>query len=366
MSAGANIKTLLMAILLVILAPPAGHAGTIAQYTLLNPLLNASSTASSSQQLLVQNSGLVPTDTTPFQVMPERSAFDTPLKFRIFQKLPSRFWFSCVTEENGRWETNVYQTSSPGREDFVFRSLPNITAGWALSEHTNIYSNYFVIKDIYAAQGSLDSPTTMSLSMGLRRDFPIGKKTVIQFDTQARELWESARLNQADLMPAINLTRAITPHILFFSSILLQMRSHYLFEGPTREFDPFYNMGLVMSYKDWTFVITDTYVTNFRDPPFRNSVPPQGNVSMVADFEISHPISKRLQSLTAFIRAEPIWNWRSHYVPGQSGIDFRLYSGLRITINKPAFNGEINQLRATLRKSAQLMNQYSQNNTTPP
>jgi hypothetical protein len=205
----------------------------------------------------------------------------------------------------------------------------------------------------------------MSLSMGIRRDFPVGKKTVFQFDAQARELWETAGLRQSDLLPAVNVTRILTPHTLFFGSVLLQMRSAYPFQGPTRELDPFYNIGLAASYHSWLFTITDTYVTNFRDPPFRGSIPQNGVVNMIMDVEIAHPVSDRIPGLTSFIRAEPIFNWRSGYVPGQSGFDFRLYGGLRLTIAKPAYSSDINQLRAKLRGAAQMLNDMN-NKQSPP
>ncbi len=333
------------------------QAQLVSSHNALSPIqLNAPQNLD--QQFLRQNPSVLPTDTTPFQLNRARYGVGSQFQFRLFQKLPARFWFTAVTEESGRLETNAFQTAGSARQDFVFRSLPNITAGYALTERTNVYCNYFVIKDLYAAHGdALNFPTTMSLSMGLRRDFPIGTKTVLQFDAQARELWETAGLNQADLLPAINLTRIITPRVIFFGSVLLQMRSHYPFEGPTRELDPFYNIGMTASYRDWTFVASQTYVTNFRDPPFRGSIPSHGVVNMILDFEAAHPISQRIPGLVTFIRAEPIFNWRSGYVPGQSGFDFRLYGGLRLTIAKPAYNSDMDDLRTKLKRAAQLMKQ---------
>ena len=317
-------------------------------------------------QLLAQNPSVLPTDVTPFQLYRQRAAFGSMLKFRLFQKLPAPLWFTCVTEESNRWETNVFQTNSDGRQDYVFRSLPNVTLGYALGENTNVYSNFFVIKDLYAANGAaLNFPTTMSLSMGIRRDFPIKKRTVLQFDMQARELWQETHLHQADLLPAINLTRTITPNLLFFGSVLLQMRSRNLFQGATRELDPFYNIGLVFRRGDWNFSLADTYVTNFRSPPFSDSVPLQGNVSMILDFEVSHPVSRRIPGVVAFVRAEPIFNWRSQKVPGQSGYDFRLYGGLRFTISKPAYNAQIDQLRKQLIDTSKRINRINPTQSSP-
>jgi hypothetical protein len=294
----------------------------------------------------------VPTDVTPYQVVRERNNFGPMLKFRLFQHLPARFWFQAITEETQRWETNVYQTSYKGRNDYVFRSLPNVTAGYALTEHTNVYSNFFVIKDIYAAHSDLDFPTTMSTSMGIRRDFPVKSKTVLQLDMQARELWQTSHLHQADILPAINLTRIWTPNTILFGSLLLQMRSRNLFQGPQRELDPFYNAGIICRRGKWFFVAMGTYVTNFRSPPFSSSaVPPEGNVSMILDFEISRPVSK-IPGVMAFIRAEPIYNWRSHFIEGQSGYDFRLYSGLRFSVSKQEYGTQIDQLKKQLQETA--------------
>jgi hypothetical protein len=66
------------------------------------------------------------------------------------------------------------------------------------------------------------------------------------------------------------------------------------------------------------------------------------------------------------MRAEPIWNWRSHFIVGQSGYDFRLYSGLRLTLSKPAYNSDIKDLQAKLRTQAQQMKELREKNQTNP
>ena len=354
----------MLPLLLAIMHLPAG-AQSITNRGLLNtPQLSSIQLTDQATQSLSQNPSVLPTDVTPFQLNNERNAFASQTQFRIFQKLPAPLWFTCITEVTNRWETNVFQTSSNRRQDYVFRTLPNITLGYALGAHTNVYSNFFVIKDLYAAHGAaLDFPTTMSLSMGIRRDFPIGCKTVFQLDMQARELWQTSHLHQADLMPAINITRTLNRNTMLFGGTLLQMRSRDLFEGATRELDPFYNIGLAVRCKGWNFVAADTYVTNFRDPPFRGSIPLAGVVSMILDFEASHTVSKSLPGVVAFVRAEPIFNWRSQNVPGQSGYDFRLYGGLRFSLTKPAYNTDIADTRARLIKVLNKPNQPKTNDT---
>ena len=118
--------------------------------------------------------------------------------------------------------------------------------------------------------------------------------------------------------------------------------------APTREIDPFYTLGFFHSRGPWTFIATDTLVTNFRHGPFNDSIPAQSNVSMIADFEVNRPVVKRFPSLLAFVRAEPVFNWDSHRAPGLSGFDFRLYSGLRFVASKPSYYAQTQNLKKQL------------------
>jgi hypothetical protein len=294
----------------------------------------------------------VPTDVTPFAISGERSTFTPGYKFRVFQYLPARLWFNSTTEVSQRIDTNVFFTYSHPKFDYAFRALPNITVGYNVLKNTSVYCNYFVIKDTFAQHPALlNFPTTMSLSMGVRQDFPVGKKTNIQLDFQARELWQTSHLHQFDFIPALNITHVVNPNHIFFGSTLLQLRGREYFAAPTREIDPFYTVGYVYRRGKWTFVANDTLVTNFRSPPFHGSIPRQGNVTMIADLELSRPVVNKFPALVAFVRAEPIWNWSSHKAPGLSGFDFRLFTGLRLSLNKPTYFGAIEKLREQLLES---------------
>lgn len=291
----------------------------------------------------------IPTDVTPYTTTGERNLFAPEYKFRIFQSLPERLWFNTSTEVSQRLDTNVLFTYDRPKADYAFRVLPNLTVGYDIFKNTAVYMNYFVIKDVFARYGGLLTfPTTQSLSWGIRHTKQLGQKTILQFDMQARELWQTSNLRWFDFLPGVTLTHTITPRKIIFASALLQMRGANYFVAPTRELDPFYTIGYLASRGSWNFVVTDTFVTNFRDPPFTGSVPHHGNVSMITDIEINHPVTKRFPSLVAFIRAEPVWNWDSGKVAGISGFDFRLFGGLRFTINKPSYYGAIDNLRKQL------------------
>lgn len=294
---------------------------------------------------------ILPTDATRPYTGQERGVFENEkeTQFRIYQRLPKRLWFNSVTEVSQRLDTNVLFTSRDAQADYVFRALPNISVGYNVLENTSIYGNYFLIKDVFATHGFLTNPTTQSLSLGFRQNVPVGSKTNLQFDFQARELWQAQNLRQADLLPAVNVTHFLNPSTILFSSMILQLRGKEFFTGGQREIDPFFSAGAVYRKGAWVFSVTDTFVCNFRNRA--TAIPNQSNLSMIMDIEAARPISKKHPELMVFWRAEPIWNWDSNYAPGLSGFNFRLFSGLRLSLAKPAYHASINKLKKDIIKT---------------
>jgi len=344
-------RRLVAVVLLLLAAVPAarcqalsaGSAGAAAS-------LNTIRIAQANPQ--VPTPGVIPTDVTPIGITQEQSLFGQGVKFRIFQKLPERLWFNSTTEASYRLDTNVFFTSRNNKADGAFRILPNITIGYNLFKRFSIYTNYFVIKDLFANNARLlNFPTTQSLSLGFRQDVPITRRTNLQLDFQARELWQTSHLHQFDFLPSANLTHVFTPNFIGFGSLVLQLRGREFFVAPTREIDPFYTVGFLFRRGLWNFTATNTFVTNYRSPPFHGSIPQQGNFSMISDFEVSRPVHRKVPNLQAFMRIEPIWNWNSHYAPGLSGFDYRMFGGLRLSLNKPSYNASIDQLRQQLLES---------------
>jgi len=297
---------------------------------------------------VAQQSGpqLVPTDVTPFTVAPERNSFNPGSKFRLFQMLPERLWFTATTEASQRPETNVLFTANHAKADYVLRALPNITLGYNVLKNTSVYTNYFALKDLFAAHPILSVPTTQSLAWGIRHNKSLSERTNLQFDFQARELWQTTSLHQFDFLPGVTLTHRLARGDIAFASALLQMRGAQYFVAPTRELDPFYSVGYMRRRGAWTLSVSDTLATNYRNPLL--AVPHQSNISMISDIEVNRPVCKRLPSLLAFARAEPIWNAGAHNAPGLSGFDFRLFTGMRFTISKPSYYAAMDRMRSQI------------------
>jgi hypothetical protein len=308
---------------------------------------------------------LYPTDITPVNIGREQELFRPGRTFYFMQKLPSRLWFNAAAETSQRYESNVFLTKDHGRSDYVYRILPNITLGYNIAKHTSLYTNYFVIKDLFAGRSKLSFPTNQSLSIGIRHEVTLGTRSNLQFDFQARELWQLPHLRQFDFLPGITYTRVLTPSSVIFGNVILQLRGKNYFDAPTREIDPFYTIGYLRSYRSWVFSSAATLVTNYRHPPFNDAIPPFSNNAMVCDFEVSHPVTRKLPSLVAFARAEPIWNWSSKGFPGISGYDFRFFTGLRMTIVKPSFYSQMAKLHQQLKDVERLSPSQSNQQKAP-
>lgn len=294
------------------------------------------------------NPAIIPTDETPTHIGDEREQLVSPFKVRVLEHLPARLYLSAVTEVTNRFESNVLSTVNNPQRDYAFRALPNITIGYYLFPKTSIYTNYFLIKDVFANTGFLNRSTFQSVSGGLQHDRSLGKKTNLSLNYQIRELFQGDGLSQADMIPGFTLTHYFKPTLIGFFNGQLQMRSQYIFQGPTREIDPFYTAGLLYRRGEWAFTGTCTLVNNFRN---RNAVPPIPNSSIICDFEAARPVSrKRLPGLEVFARAEPIWNTQSHSAPGLSGFDFRIFGGLRYSIYKQSVYPELQYLKKQLKQ----------------
>lgn len=329
-------------------------------------------------QALPPSSTIIPTDTLPLPAVQNRLSFAENLQLRILQKLPARFYFNSTCEVSTRYETNpfqfpkkrslLHQLPPPGiirilnsfqqaqindiiglanNDDVVFRVLPNVTGGWTLTPRTRLYCNYFMIRDQLARNVRLNT-VIHSIGGGIQQDIPITSRGNLQAEFQFRELYQLHQQSVFDFLPGLTFSYVLTPRVVLFANALLQLRSKAFFQAPTKEIDPFYTWGGLYQRNGWTFSASSTFVQNFREPFRGNASIPVNNYSFICDFEISRRILKELPGLQAFVRAEPIYNFKSHNRPGLAGMDFRMFFGMRMALAKPALTSALEQLRQQL------------------
>lgn len=321
---------------------------------------------------------IIPTDTLPLPAVQNRMTFAENFQLRILQKLPARFYFNSTVETSFRDETNPFQFPKKeslmrqlprpeiwrqlnyfqqhqlydivglvARNDMVYRVLPNVTGGWTLTPRTRVYGNYFMIRDALMHEMRLNT-VIHSIGMGIQQDIPVTSRGNLQAEFQFRELYQLHQQSVFDFLPGLTMSYVATPRIVLFANALFQMRGKAFFQAPVKEMDPFYTWGGLYQRNGWTFSASTTLVQNFRQPFHGNSTIPVNNYSFISDYEISRRVIKQLPGLQAFLRAEPIWNFHSKDKPGLSGMDFRLFWGLRMSMAKPALTSALEQLRQQL------------------
>lgn len=338
----------------------------------------------SSRQLISQNqpasSSIIPTDVLPLPAAQERMSYGENIQLRILQRLPSRFYFNSSVENSFRYETNPYQFPTKrsflkqlpapstirqlnafqqaqifellgfvNNDDVIFRCLPNVTGGWTLTPKTRLFANYFMIRDQLAHNIRLNT-VIHSISGGIQQDIPVTRKGNLQAEVQFRELYQLHQQPVFDYLPALTFSYALTPRTIGFVNALLQLRGKRPFQAPTREIDPFYTFGMLHQRGKWSGTCTATFVQNFREPFRKNASIPVNNYSWIMDIELARRIVKQVPGLQAFIRAEPIWNYHSHNRPGLTGMDFRIFFGLRAAVSKAPLTAALQQIEEQLKE----------------
>lgn len=309
-------------------APGAVHA----QHNFVDPLLPASIAQSVSRPDEMQQ-----LDLTPIRI-PERGAafsnFDS-YKAKMLYRLPARMFFSGVCENSLRLETNVFQTSRNPQADLVYRVLPNLTVGYAVTRRTRVASNFFFFRDQYAAKDNVLSRNIYSVGVRADHDFTINDKTTMTAGLFCRELFfnlqNASTPPLSDIIPSAVVVRRVGQHGAVYGSVMGQVRFQKMLDR-FQEFDQFYSVGYVLRKSPWLFTTDCTFLTNFGNSNLRGG---NNNQVFVLTGEIARQLHRNIP-LAAFVRAEPIFNMGANSSPGLAGFNFRLYGGLRAEVSKPA------------------------------
>lgn len=276
-------------------------------------------------------------DLTPIKIPERGAAFSTfdSYKARMLYRLPARMFFSGTCENSLRLETNVFQTYRNPQTDAVYRVLPNLTVGYALTRRTRVSSNLFMFRDQYANRDSQLSRNIYSVGARVDHDFTINEKTTMTAGLFCRELFfqlhNSSTPPLSDVIPSLVTVRRVGNHGALYGSVMGQLRWQRVFSR-WQEGDQFYSVGYVLRKSPWLFTTDCTFLTNFGNSNLRGG---HNNQTFILTGEIARQLHRNIP-VVAFVRAEPIFNMGANSSPGLAGFNFRLYGGLRAEISKPA------------------------------
>lgn len=271
---------------------------------------------------------------TPVRLPERGGSFGSMQNFKTgaLYYLPSKMFFNATIENSLRLETNVLQTTKRNHSDMVYRVLPNVTLGYALNRSTRVSSNYFFFRDQYMDNSNLLSRNIHSVGMRIDKDLLVTPKGSITAGFFARELFITNFQALQDLIPSVTAVKRVGSNGAIYGSVLGQLRWRKVFAN-FQEGDMFYSFGGVYRTPKWTFLADTTVIDNFGKPALRGGV--ANNHVIVMTLEAGRKVSSKLP-LTAFVRAEPIFNIGQEKRTGFAGVNFRIFGGLRTEFSKPA------------------------------
>ncbi len=283
---------------------------------------------------LPADADIPPTDLTPVR-LPERGGAFGNLQTEMLYRLPARLFFNLNVENTIRLETNIFQTLTQPQADLIYRVLPNVTLGYALNKQTRLACNYFFLRDQYARFANLMSRNFHSIGFRLDRDIPVTDRTVATTGIFLRELitqrQDGTSQELSDIIPTLVVVRQTGRRGVIYASVLGQFRFQNVLER-WQEGDQFYSLGGVYRKGRWLARADHTLVTNFGKKALRGG---SNNQIFILTYELARQVHPRLP-LAVFVRAEPIFNMGANNSPGFAGVNFRIFGGIRLEMNKPA------------------------------
>lgn len=309
--------------------------------------LDATSPNSSSGNIAIadaspvgRSNDFVPIDLTPVRLPERPGTFNNFENFKAgaLYKLPGRVFLNASVENSLRFEVNTFQTNRHYLSDMVYRVLPNVTLGYALTKKTRVSANYFFFRDQYDLRDTRLSRNIHSVGGQIQHDWNPTPKTTITAGLFPRALFISTAnapsVQFYDIIPSIAVAKRVKTASVIYGSVMGQIRFRDPFSN-FQEGDQFYSFGGAGRFGknlNWNYLLDTTLVTNFGNSNLRQG--PNNQVIIVTG-ELGRRIHPRLP-LTAFVRAEPIFNMGANKSPGYAGFNFRIFGGIRADIAKPA------------------------------
>lgn len=319
--------------------------------------LDSSSSSNSMEPISLAQS--VPTDVTnenqqvdlvPTNIPRRTPAFNNfnSANMHLLYKLPSKMFFSSVIENSLRLETNVFQTSPKESSDMIYRIFPNTTVGYEIAKNTQIYSNYFFLRDQYTSFSPLLNRNFHSIGFGINKNVPLpNNRGTLILGLQGRGLF--ATLDKFpgsffnDYLPSVTYQKGFANGQVIFASVFGQLRFREM-AARFQEGDIFYTLGHVYRRGGWALLNNFTLASNFGSQKIRQGPDTQ---IIILEHELSRQVSRKFPWLQTFIRAQEIFNMGAGNVPfvpgalgasgypGFTGVNCRVFAGIRTTFYKP-------------------------------
>lgn len=320
---------------------------------------NSESNSDSNSMEPINLAQSVPTDVTnenqqvdlvPTNIPRRTPAFNNfnNANMHLLYRLPSKMFFSSVIENSLRLETNVFQTSPKESSDMIYRIFPNTTIGYEIAKNTQIYSNYFFLRDQYTSFSPLLNRNFHSIGFGINRNvnLPKNRGTLI-LGLQGRGLF--ATLDKFpgsffnDYLPSITYQKGFANGQVIFASVFGQLRFREM-TARFQEGDIFYTLGHIYRRGGWALLNNFTLASNFGSQKIRQGPDTQ---IIILEHELSRQVSRKFPWLQTFIRAQEIFNMGAGNVPfvpgaldasvypGFAGVNCRVFAGIRTTFYKP-------------------------------
>jgi len=281
-------------------------------------------------------------DTRDFDLTPVSLPRRTPefnrmdgFKYNMLYALPGRMFFSAVVDNSLRAETNVFQTKNRNRTDMIYRVLPNVTLGYALTRSTRVSANYFFLRDQYTKYQQLDR-NFHSVGFQVDQDLYNKNRWTATLGFMGRALFTTPDQFSDqffnDLLPSLTVTRQVGYSGVLYGAVLGQIRFREML-SQFQEGDQFYSFGGVYRKRRWNFLGDFTLNNNFGNSNLRQG---ENNQVIILTEEIAYRLPKIKLPVDAYVRCQQIFNMGASNSPGYAGVNTRVFGGIRASIAKPA------------------------------
>lgn len=276
----------------------------------------------------------------------------TTVTLKLLDALPNQFYLYASSEVSGRMETNPYQAPPRFKEPFVentgaFRLQNNLTMGYALTPKDKVQISFFHLVNKY------DNFTRFRLDGSSYSIAPSYQRTLFEKDgwqltgnIQARQTITNTNATSGSLLPSVTLVKGFQKAGYAYLNTAVDLGRSNFAIGDIDIITPSATLGYgwQMPYDSpntWlkplgglNFTASGTY--SFSTVATAEFPSPSNFQSYFLTAELAMPIYQNAP-VSLFCRSEAIFNTgHDRDAFGVSGVNYRLFGGLRVSANKNA------------------------------